>query len=172
MKERYTKTRNVPGRNNNTEPLVFKAEDVKKVFVHSYEGGAVNADERYADVFPGDLFSHEDTTSNENAVREMADHYLDAKLQTFEQVTGGSVTLEGLQKIDPDGAIQQVTISTHGGPGGSAVTTVSRNDEHDIKTQPYAVVRQKEKAAQQQANKQKVGEWLLNMYDTVVNPGD
>lgn len=170
MKERYTKTRAVRGRNNNTEPLVFKAEDVKKVVVHDYVFRDP-ADPWFADL-ETPLFSSGEFTSNDDAVRTMADYYLDAKLQTFEQVTGGSVTLEGLQKIDPDGAIRQVTISTHGGPGGSAVTTVSRNDEHDIKTQSYAAVRQKEQAAQQQANKQKVGEWLLNMYDTVVNPGD
>jgi hypothetical protein len=75
-----------------------------------------------------------DGKNNKAEVDQQIDYYLDAALAELQLLTPQTRAYAGLKEIEPDGAIQQVTISV--GLGG-CTTQASRSNDHDLNTPSY-----------------------------------
>ena len=75
---------------------------------------------------------------------DQANHYIDAAAQEYMADLSSDRTYAGLVKINPGGAIQQVTWSVN---SGGMTTRASRNTEHNPLVPEYKARRRKEQAA-------------------------
>lgn len=130
---RHSVKRDLPGQKLNTKPRILNHPEIIRQIIARYIGT--------------DSFEVED---NEDTIKAEADHYLDAAAKEYELEASSEVQYAGIEEIEPDGAIAQVTWSV----GGSGATTrASRNAEH-AKTDSYKERRRREmvnQAAEKQA---------------------
>lgn len=127
QKSRHTRERRLGGRNG-TGPRVLRHDDLVGTVIADYGNPS----------FPNDP---DGTTPNINDWNKEADHYLDAVQAEYDTDETGDVQYDDLRRIDPDGAIQQVTWNT--GPNG-ATTRASRNSEYNLAIPSYDERRRQE----------------------------
>lgn len=109
---RYSKDRRASNESD-TLPLVVNREDCQRVRMVEYDHSTWQIKKAYG---------------NSEAVDTIMDYYLDAEFSKLEQKKSGSKTYPGIEPIEPDGALCQVT--WHVGDGSPTTTTASVNFEH------------------------------------------
>lgn len=122
------------------EPLVFPIvrEDVYETNIAQFKGvtqlqaNPLTGTEELMTV----EIKHKKTIRNGNEFNDNADYYLKPVIKSFENLVTSTRQYAGIRDdIDLDGAISQITYDI--GSSG-AVTTVSRNSEHDYDVPPLA----------------------------------
>lgn len=127
----FRQPRNVPG-GLNTGPYVIRRPDVERTVKVVYNG-----------------LNKVANTIITTPTKE-ADHYIDAALAQFDADSSNELAYEGLLKIEPDGAIAQVSWSVGGGQ--IATTRASRGVESADRTVPsFDERRRREDAAKEAA---------------------
>lgn len=128
--ERFTQERKLPGRRYNTGPRVIRRDDLARTVEGVYTSSPKTATT---------------VTTNDTELKREADYYLDAATAEYRGTETNQITYAGIEAIEPDGAIQQVSWSV--GEAG-ATTTASRNTESSLVVPSYAERRRQEQAAE------------------------
>jgi hypothetical protein len=126
--ERYEVERSLPGKKHQTQARVLQRPEIVKQVTQRYKGDT-------------GLGQRED---NEKDVAAQAKHYLDEAQREYQTAPATDVQYAGIVRIEPDGAIQQVT--WHVGGGSEATTRASRNAEHSLYSPSYEEKRRIERA--------------------------
>lgn len=135
MPIRFTRERKLKGKKHNTGSRVISRPEIDRTLRSEYAEQSELGEE------PTKVAK---THDNKADVDKQADHYLDVVTKEYEVDPSEEYGYAGLVKIDPDGAISQVSWKV--GDKAAATTRASRGVEGDIYTPDFKARRKDEKA--------------------------